>query len=169
MTPNSLQRIARGVTHSWGKPAVSYKGPKSMLTAYEICAGGHDSLKAGQCPFESDHPAPMPPRGISKEMRADALERNQYTCQMCGHGTGDPDPFDPGRKTRLVVEHIRGKSKGGPDDASGLRVLCTNCNEGLQNAGPMKPDRIQLLTQIRRATISDQRHVLEWLQTKFKK
>ncbi|MEP6663524.1 MAG: HNH endonuclease signature motif containing protein [Verrucomicrobiota bacterium] len=63
--------------------------------------------------------------------------------------------------------HILDKSKGGRDEPSNLRAVCTNCNEGLQNAAPQKPDRIQLLSQIRRATIDDQRAVLEWLQTKF--
>jgi hypothetical protein len=33
----------------------------------------------------------------------------------------------------------------------------------------MKPDRVQLLTQIRRATIDDQLAVLAWLQVKFGK
>jgi hypothetical protein len=42
-----------------------------------------------------------------------------------------------------------------------------NCNEGLQNASPVKPDRLILLTQIRRAPIADQIAVLEWLQKKF--
>lgn len=32
---------------------------------------------------------------------------------------------------------------------------------------PQKPDRIHLLAQIRRATIQDQRAVLEWLLSKF--
>jgi hypothetical protein len=59
------------------------------------------------------------------------------------------------------------KSKGGKDEPSNLRAVCANCNEGLQNAAPQKPDRIQLLSQIRRATIDDQQAVLDWLQKKF--
>jgi hypothetical protein len=46
-------------------------------------------------------------------------------------------------------------------------AICTNCNEGLQNAAPPKADRIHLLSQIRRATIDDQEAVLAWLQQKF--
>jgi hypothetical protein len=61
------------------------------------------------------------------------------------------------------------KSKGGKDDPGNLRAVCTNCNEGLQNAAPQKPDRIQLLSQIRRATIDDQKVVLDWLLKKFGK
>lgn len=59
------------------------------------------------------------------------------------------------------------KSKGGDDSPGNLRAVCTNCNEGLQNSGLPKPDRIHLLAQIRRATIDDQRAVLDWLLKKF--
>ena len=64
--------------------------------------------------------------------------------------------------------HIIDKSKGGADTPGNLRAICTNCNEGLQNIAPPKPDRIHLLSQIRRATVDDQLAVLEWLETKFK-
>ncbi|MGO9584774.1 MAG: HNH endonuclease [Limisphaerales bacterium] len=86
---------------------------------------------------------------------------------MCGLAAGDPDPFHPSRTIRLTMGHIKDKSKGGSDEPNNLRAVCTNCNEGLQNSAPQKPDRIQLLSQIRRATIDDQKAVLEWLHTKF--
>jgi len=50
-----------------------------------------------------------------------------------------------------------------------LRAVSTNCGEGLQNTAPPKPDRIELLKQVRRATIDDQLHLLRWLETKFEK
>jgi 5-methylcytosine-specific restriction endonuclease McrA len=108
-------------------------------------------------------------RGISKETRSIVLERNGYTCQMCGLAAGDKDPFHPNRTVRLTMGHIKDKSKGGSDEPSNLRAVCTNCNEGLQNAALPKPDQVWLLSQVRRATIDDQRAVLEWLQTKFTK
>jgi hypothetical protein len=63
--------------------------------------------------------------------------------------------------------HILDKSKGGDDSAGNLRAVCTNCNEGLGNTALQKPDRIHLLGQIRKATIPDQRAVLDWLLQKF--
>lgn len=106
-------------------------------------------------------------RGISKETRAWVLERNGYTCQMCGVAAGDPDPFGGNRTVRLTIGHIIDKSKGGEDTPYNLRAVCTNCNEGLQNTSLPKPDRIHLLAQIRRATIQDQEAVLDWLLQKF--
>lgn len=126
-------------------------------------------LKPGQYLIESNKRLPALPRGISKETRAWVLERNGYTCQMCGAGAGDPDPYHQGRRIQLAMGHIIDKSKGGKDTPENLRAICTNCNEGLQNTAPPKPDRIELLKQIRRATIDDQLVVLGWLTKKFEK
>ena len=108
-------------------------------------------------------------RGISKETRAWVLERNGYTCQMCGAAAGDPDPIGGNRTVRLTMGHILDKSKGGDDTPNNLRAVCTGCNEGLQNSGLPKPDTVYLLSQIRRATIDGQLAVLEWLTRKFKR
>lgn len=126
-------------------------------------------LKPGQYLLETDVRLPALPRAISKETRAFVLERNGYTCQMCGLAAGDPDPFHPGQKVRLTMGHIIDKSKGGTETPENLRPICTNCNEGLQNISPPKPDRIELLKQVRRATIEDQLHLLQWLETKYSK
>ncbi len=125
-------------------------------------------LKPGDCILVSAKRRPAFKRGISKETKALVLERNGYTCQMCGAAAGDPDPYNSNRTIRLALGHIIDKSKGGEDTPSNLRAMCSNCNEGLQNAAPIKPDRLQLLAQLRRATIDDQKAVLAWLLRKFK-
>jgi hypothetical protein len=125
-------------------------------------------LKPGQYLLETAKRKPAFERGVSKETRAYVYERNGYTCQMCGVAAGDPDELHLGRTIRLTLGHILDKSKGGEDTPSNLRAVCTNCNEGLQNAAPQKPDRIHLLAQIRRATIEDQLAVKDWLIGKFK-
>jgi hypothetical protein len=56
---------------------------------------------------------------------------------------------------------------GGDDSVQNLRAICDACNEGLQNTSPMKPDRIHLLSQVRRATLDDQKALLDWLLRKF--
>lgn len=63
--------------------------------------------------------------------------------------------------------HIKHKSEGGDDEPTNLRAVCTNCNEGLQNAALPKSDQVWLLSQVRRATIDDQKALLGWLQKKF--
>lgn len=125
-------------------------------------------LKPNQYLLETTKRLPAFARDVSKDVRARVLDRNGNTCQMCGDAAGDVDPYNPVRTVRLTMGHILDKSKGGDDSLQNLRALCTNCNEGLQNAALPKPDRIHLLTQIRRAPISDQEAVLEWLLSKFK-
>ncbi|MBS1791617.1 MAG: HNH endonuclease [Acidobacteria bacterium] len=125
------------------------------------------NLKPNQYLLETIERVPAFARDISKETRAWVLERNGYTCQMCGVAAGDPDPLGGNRTVRLTMGHIIDKSKGGDDSPQNLRAVCTNCNEGLQNTALPKPDRIHLLAQIRRATIQDQEAALKWLLQKF--
>lgn len=124
-------------------------------------------LKPGQYIIISAKRKPAFARVISKETRAFVLERNGFTCQSCGLAAGDLDPLHKGRTVRLTIGHIIDKSKGGSDTPSNLKAICTNCNEGLQNASLPKPDTIQLLAQIRRGTIESQLAVLDWLTKKY--
>jgi hypothetical protein len=126
-------------------------------------------LKPGQYILEDPKPQSAFSREISKEVRAYVLDRNGFTCQMCGAAAGEPHPYDPARKTRLHIGHIIDKSMGGTDDPSNLRALCSICNEGAANLTLDRPSHEKLLIQIRRATGADQVKVLEWLIGKFPK
>lgn len=126
-------------------------------------------LKPGQYLLETPKPQPAFERAISKETRAYVLDRNGFTCQMCGAVAGEPHPYDSTRKVRLHIGHIIDKSKGGSDESSNLRAICSICNEGAQNAMLIRPDLKQLLIQIRRATSADQLEALKWLIAKFPK
>ena len=105
-------------------------------------------------------------RPISAKLRAEVLDRNGFTCQMCGLTPGDIDP-STGRKVRLHIGHIKDKSLGGKDELSNLRSLCSTCNQGAKNITAEKPSWIWLLAQIRRAGQDDQRAAFEWLRKKF--
>lgn len=105
-------------------------------------------------------------RGISAKLRAEVLDRNGSTCQMCGLTPYDIDPAT-GRKTRLHLGHIKDKSLGGKDELTNLRALCSTCNQGAKNITAEKPTGLWLLSQIRRAGQDEQRAVFEWLRNKF--
>lgn len=159
-------RQAAGNVSEWGRRVRELRDEEG----YQILTHrDRADLKPGQYLLETDKRVPAFSRAISKETRAYVLERNGYTCQMCGLAAGDSDPFDTSRTIRLTIGHIIDKSKGGLDVPGNLRAVCTNCNEGLQNTAPPKPDRIYLLAQVRRATIDDQKYLLAWLERKFGK
>ncbi len=126
-------------------------------------------LKPGQYLLETPKPQPAFARAISKETRAFVLDRNGFTCQMCGAVAGEQHPYDSTRKTRLHLGHVIDKSMGGTDDPSNLRAICSVCNEGASNATLTRPDLQKLLIQVRRATSQDQLEVLCWLMKKFPK
>ena len=112
-------------------------------------------LKPGQYILEDLYPQPSFSRDISKETRAFVLDRNGFTCQMCGAVAGEPHPDDPYRKVRLHIGHIIDKSMGGTDDPSNLHAICSVCNEGAANLTLDRPSYEKLLIQIRRATGAD--------------
>jgi hypothetical protein len=126
-------------------------------------------LKPGEYLLLAPDPLPASERGISKETRAYVLDRDGYTCQMCGAVAGEPHPADPTRKTRLQIGHIIDKSMGGGDDPPNLRAICSVCNEGARNLTLDRPSLQKLLIQVRRATGADQIEVLRWLVRKFPK
>lgn len=135
---------------------------------YEILThNDRADLKPGQYILLSAKPKPVISNSISKEVRAYILDRNGFTCQSCGAEAGKPHPDDGSRITRLHIGHIIDKSKGGTDDRSNLRALCSVCNEGAQNLTLETPSWVTLLSQIRRAKLDDQREALKWLKRKF--
>ncbi len=105
-------------------------------------------------------------RKLSAKLRAQVLDRNGFTCQMCGLTPGDVDAYT-NRKVRLHIGHITDKSLGGKDELSNLRALCSTCNQGAKNITTERPSTIWLLAQIRRSGMDEQRAVYAWLSKKF--
>ena len=165
MDSNELREVADNQSE-WARRVRELRTEEGYLI---LTHNDRSELKPGQYLLETPKPQPAFARAISKETRAYVLDRNGFTCQMCGAVAGEPHPYDPTRKTRLHIGHIIDKSKGGGDDPSNLRAICSICNEGAQNATLIRPDLKQLLIQLRRATSADQLEALKWLMTKFPK
>ncbi|MDR1831038.1 MAG: HNH endonuclease [Candidatus Fibromonas sp.] len=162
MNSDELRQIAG--TSEWARRIRELRDEEG----YQILTH-HDknNLKTGEYLLETDKPQPAFSREISKETRAYVLDRNGFTCQMCGAVAGESHPYDPAKKTRLHIGHIIDKSIGGTDDPSNLRAICSVCNEGASNITLTRPDLQKLLIQVRRATNGDQLELLKWLLHKF--
>jgi HNH endonuclease len=159
----TLQVVAG--SSEWGRRIRELRNEEGLNI---ITHNDDSSLKPGQYRLLDLKPRPAFARGISKETRAFVLDRNGFTCQMCGAVAGEPHPYDQAaRKTRLHIGHVIDKSMGGTDDPTNLRAICSVCNEGAKNLTLPRPDWMKLAAQIRRAPGDVQLQALEWLITKF--
>lgn len=157
-------RVASGGISEWARRVRELRNEEG----YQILTHNDRSdLKPGQYLLLTAKPEPAFARGISKETRAIVLDRNGFTCQMCGAGAGEPHPFDSSRKTRLHLGHVIDKSMGGTDNASNLRAVCSVCNEGASNITPDRPTVMKLKAQIRKARGEDQIEILKFLTEKY--
>lgn len=163
MNSDELREVAGGISE-WARRVRELRTEEG----YQILTHNDRShLRPGEYLLEDPKPLPAFSRDISKETRAYVLDRNGFTCQMCGASAGEPHPYDPSRKTRLHIGHIRDKSMGGNDEASNLRAICSVCNEGASNITPDRPTFAKLKTQVYRAANEVQIEVLETLIRKF--
>lgn len=163
MDSTELQEVAGGISE-WARRIRELRNQEG----YQILThNDRANLKPGQYLLETPKPQPAFERSISKETRAFVLDRNGFTCQMCGAAAGEAHPYDTTRKTRLHIGHVIDKSMGGSDDPSNLRAICSVCNEGASNLTLQRPSASKLLAQIRRAPNNDQLEILKWLVSKF--
>jgi hypothetical protein len=157
-------RIAAGGISEWARRIRELRNEEGFAI---LTHNDRSDLKPGQYLLLTAKPEPAFERGISKETRAIVLDRNGFTCQMCGAGAGEPHPFDASRKTRLHLGHVIDKSMGGTDDPSNLRAVCSICNEGASNITPDRPTVMKLKAQIRKARGEDQLELLKFLLAKY--
>ncbi len=164
LNSDTLREVAG--TSEWGRRVRELRNEEGMNI---VTHNDRSELKPGQYLLINTKPLPAFERGISKEVRAFVLDRNGYTCQMCGIAAGEPHPDDGGRKARLHIGHVIDKSMGGTDDPTNLKAICSVCNEGASNLTPVRPDTKKLMAQVRRAPATVQLDVLIWLIQKFPK
>lgn len=153
-------------TSEWGRRVRELRSEEGLNI---VTHNDRSELKPGEYLLIDLNPTIAFGRGISKETRAFVLDRDGFTCQMCGAAAGEPHPYDNRRKTRLHIGHIIDKSMGGSDTPDNLRAICSVCNEGASNLTLNRPDAIKLIAQVRRAPSKDQLDVLKWLIQKFPK
>lgn len=158
MSVDELRLVAGDITE-WARRVRELRNEEG----YQILTHNDRSdLKQGQYLLENSKPIPAFQRGVSKELRAQVLDRNGFTCQMCGAVASEPHPYDTTRKTRLHIGHIVDKSLGGTDEITNLRAICSVCNEGAANVTADRPTALKLLAQLRRSSSVEQLEVLKW-------
>lgn len=69
---------------------------------------------------------------LTKELRKEIVERDNYTCQLCGKYMPD--------EVGLHIDHIIPISKGGKTVKTNLQVLCSKCNGRKSNRTSLVDD-----------------------------
>lgn len=94
LSSNELRAASRG-TSEWARRVRELRTEEGFQI---LTHNDRDDLKPGQYLLLDPKPIPAFGRGISTEVRAFVLDRNGFTCQMCGAVAGEPHPFDPGEE-----------------------------------------------------------------------
>ncbi len=129
-----------------------------------------DSLKPNEYLILTLKPLPVIARDISDKLRRQILERNGYTCQVCGSGAGEDSLCEPGKKCRLEIDHSIPISQGGTDEEHNLRAVCVWYNKDKANLKvPTSRDAISAMVMIRRQPRDVQIEVYNFLAKKFEK
>jgi hypothetical protein len=126
-------------------------------------------LKPGQYLLKEappEKPAVKLRRPISATLRAKVLDRDGFTCHMCGIAPGDIDQAT-NRMARLEITQIKDMRHAGKDGLANLRALCSTCNRGAKNITAKKPTARWLVSLIGQSNQDEQLAVLKSLGKKL--
>lgn len=127
-----------------------------------------DDLKSNEYRLDTLELRPVIARDISDKLRRQILERNGYTCQVCGAGASEDSGCEPGKKCRLQIDHVIPISQGGTDEEHNLRAVCVYYNKDKANLKvPTSRDAISAMALIRRQPRDVQQEVYKFLAKKF--
>ena len=129
-----------------------------------------DGLRSNEYLLETTDPRPVIARGISAKLRREILERNGFTCQVCGAGAGEESGCEPGKICRLQIDHVLPISQGGLDVEPNLRAVCVWYNKDKSNLKvPTAREAISIMAVLRRQPRNVQLEIYEFLRRKFAK
>lgn len=127
-----------------------------------------DNLKTNEYLLETLELRPVIARDISDKLRRQILERNGYTCQVCGAGASEDSGCESGKRCRLQIDHIIPISQGGTDEEHNLRAVCVYYNKDKSNLKlPTSRDAISAMGLIRRQPRDVQLEIYRFLANKF--
>lgn len=85
---------------------------------------------------------------VNLRLRSEVLERDNYTCQMCGYAAGQT--YSDGETVRLEADHIIPLAEEGQTTVDNLQTLCSRCNAGKKSvaAYSTKDDKVSFVLRI---------------------
>ncbi|MBD5656685.1 MAG: HNH endonuclease [Candidatus Eremiobacteraeota bacterium] len=152
-------------TDSWTRRLRDLRDP--LHGGYTILTHrDRSTLRPGQYLFPSQERRP-PRRGqrISGRVRTEVLYRDGYTCQACGLVRGQR--YEDGRRVTVHAHHDVPHAQGGSAEVDECLTLCSRCNEGAADIGPVRQTVEKTLAQVRRLPRHRQQVIFEYLKSVF--
>jgi hypothetical protein len=87
---------------------------------------GRPDLSVGVYVLEADRQNPPHDREIPDKVRLAVLERDEYSCQVCGWSRSRWSPQVP---LFLELHHVKPHVEGGANDQDNLVTLCSSCHD----------------------------------------
>ena len=101
-----------------------------------LTRGSYPDLNLGEYMLMDSTPRPRGTSHLSRARRSAVLERDHHACRMCGAARGDIHHDDPtGRRVRLIVGRVNGRSGRDCDTPDEYRVVCSLCADGMRMLG----------------------------------
>ena len=101
---------------------------------------------------------------ISQATRRRVLDRDGWRCVVCGVGSGEPYPGEPGTNAVLTAGHRVPNAFGGSSrDINNLQAECKRCNEPVRQELRSPETLEQVLPDVRRLKKSELETLLSWL------
>lgn len=163
LTSDELREVA-GISE-WARRVRELRDEEGMQIPTH---NDRESLKPNQYLIETLERRPVVARNVGSKIRREILERNGFTCQVCGAGAGEESGCEPGKKCRLQIDHVVPISQGGTDSVDNLRAVCVYYNKSKADViRPASGQAISALAAIRKLPRNIQREVYETLAKKF--
>jgi hypothetical protein len=167
VTSKQLRDAAGSDVSEWARRVRELKDEFGM----QIATHSDDaSLRPNEYLLKTLEIRPVIARGISGKLRRQILERNGFTCQVCGAAAGEESGCEPPKKCRLQIDHVLPISQGGKDEPHNLRAVCVYYNKDKADIiRPASGQAISALSVIRKLPRDVQLEVFAFLRKKFSK
>lgn len=104
-----------------------------------------------------------PRNTVSGAVRTMVIRRDGGRCKICGIGSNEPYPGEPGTAGVMTVGHITPQERGGTNDPDNLRAECSRCNETVRDVVANPESYDEVFTVVRTLRNDDLRSLLTWM------
>lgn len=153
------RRFRRLRQDGWKVP--THKDDESLpVGTYRLDAvGWHPGL-----PEERPHA-----ENISQALARRVMERDGRRCVVCGVGSGEPYPGEPGTHAVLTVGHRKSRqSLGSSKDPNNLQAECKHCNETVREELRDPETLDDLIRDVRRLKSAERQRLLQWMESGYR-